>query len=357
MGYAAKANAIAALKVKIDAMKAAEKVELAMEAAAMVAEDLADKADNAAAEAVKENAAPHQQVQAVEAARVANHAEKAMLQAYEASSNVADKAKSAMEAAAKVAIEATENAKRAEEAEAKAEQRVEDAMEEMVEMGELLADKFAGYISKVYDKASAKVTTIVPCGGSKGTCSGDAFSFKEEHGLIRLECSGKDGCNSVDFKCTNPTLCSVTCKDGEPACNSLTVTPGITVICSSEEACNSVKPESSVSFDPVAADAKRTEEMQQFLAAESSANTLRHILAMMQVKELKAEDTTEKAYAAKANAIAALKVKIDAMKAAEKVELAMEAAAMVAEDLADKADNAAAEAVKENAAPHQQVQA
>ena len=41
----------------------------------------------------------------------------------------------------------------------------------------------------------------------------------------RLECSGKDGCNSVDFKCTNPTLCSVTCKDGEPACNSLTVRP------------------------------------------------------------------------------------------------------------------------------------
>jgi len=256
--YAAKANAIAALKVKIDAMKAAEKVELAMEAAAMVAADLADKADIAAAEAVKENAARHQQVQAAEAARVANHAEKAMLQAYEASSNVADKAKSAMEAAAKVAIEATENAKRAEEAEAKAEQSVENAMEEMVEMDELLADKFAGYMSKVYDKASAKVTTIVPCGGSKGTCSGDAFSFKEEHGLIRLECSGKDGCNSVDFKCTNPTLCSVTCKDGEPACNSLTVTPGITVICSSEEACNSVKPESSVRFDPVAADAKRT---------------------------------------------------------------------------------------------------
>ena len=40
----------------------------------------------------------------------------------------------------------------------------------------------------------------------------------------RLDCIGKDGCNSVSFECKEaPSKCSVTCKDGEPACNSLTV--------------------------------------------------------------------------------------------------------------------------------------
>merc|ERR1712087_684272 len=54
-------------------------------------------------------------------------------------------------------------------------------------------------------------------------------------GHVRLDCIGKDGCNSVTFEC----------KDGKPACNSLTVTRGITVSCS-PGACNSVEPRVSV---------------------------------------------------------------------------------------------------------------
>jgi len=62
--------------------------------------------------------------------------------------------------------------------------------------------------------------------------------------LIRLDCTGKNACNSVDFSCPeDPSLCSVVCTEGKPACNSLTVTRGVSVICKPKSACNSVKHE------------------------------------------------------------------------------------------------------------------
>ena len=40
----------------------------------------------------------------------------------------------------------------------------------------------------------------------------------------RLDCIGKKACNSVKFKCEDdPSLCSVMCERGTPACVSLTV--------------------------------------------------------------------------------------------------------------------------------------
>merc|ERR1712176_1599122 len=55
------------------------------------------------------------------------------------------------------------------------------------------------------------------------------------------DCIGKDGCNSVTLECKAPSQCSVTCTDGKPACNSLTVTAGVAVSCSPDAACNSVE--------------------------------------------------------------------------------------------------------------------
>eukprot|EP00308_Calcidiscus_leptoporus_P004316 CAMPEP_0119351416 /NCGR_PEP_ID=MMETSP1334-20130426/676_1 /TAXON_ID=127549 /ORGANISM="Calcidiscus leptoporus, Strain RCC1130" /LENGTH=483 /DNA_ID=CAMNT_0007364201 /DNA_START=149 /DNA_END=1600 /DNA_ORIENTATION=+ len=87
---------------------------------------------------------------------------------------------------------------------------------------------------------------VVTCGGTNKKCNSKRFSFDAADGLIRLDCIGKDGCNSVHFECEEPSLCSVTCADGEPACNSLTVTRGVAVTCSAGAACNSVKPHGSI---------------------------------------------------------------------------------------------------------------
>ena len=49
-------------------------------------------------------------------------------------------------------------------------------------------------------------------------------SLSLRHCAYRLDCTGKDACNSVDLNCPeDPSLCSVVCSEGEPACNSLTV--------------------------------------------------------------------------------------------------------------------------------------
>merc|ERR1712087_878467 len=128
--------------------------------------------------------------------------------------------------------------------EAKAEEVAEDAKEDAT-------DEMADYMNERLNQPSNKVIT---CGSDK-KCNGETFSFNSADGLIRLDCRGKDACNSVDLECKDkPTYCSVTCKDGEPACNSLTVTPGIAVTCSTEKACNSVDPQDSVVFVPPPAD-------------------------------------------------------------------------------------------------------
>jgi len=87
---------------------------------------------------------------------------------------------------------------------------------------------------------------VITCGGPNQKCNSKRFAFDAADGHVRLDCIGKDGCNSVKFECKEgPSQCSVTCKDGKPACNSLTVTRGITVSCS-PGACNSVEPRVSV---------------------------------------------------------------------------------------------------------------
>merc|ERR1711920_564418 len=91
---------------------------------------------------------------------------------------------------------------------------------------------------------SSPSVQVVTCGGTEKKCDSKRFSFTSAHGVIRLDCIGKDGCNSVDLDCCeDPSLCSVVCADGDPACNSLTVSTGISVTCNPKSACNSVSHE------------------------------------------------------------------------------------------------------------------
>merc|ERR1712087_769548 len=145
------------------------------------------------------------------------------------------------------AADAKKKAEKAAQDEAKAEEVAEEANEDATDKKEDATDELADYMNKLINQPSNKVIT---CGSDK-KCNGETFSFNAADGLIRLDCRGKDACNSVDLECKDkPTYCSVTCKDGEPACNSLTVTPGIAVTCSTEKACNSVDPQDSVVFVP-----------------------------------------------------------------------------------------------------------
>merc|ERR1719382_1829727 len=211
----------------------ADDVEARMNTALQVATDLADKADLAAAEAKKSTQPAPAVLEAAEAAKAAKEA-----------SDTADQA--LLEAKAKAA-DAKKKAAKAAQEEAKAEEVAEEANEDATDANEDAKDEMADYMNERLNQPSNKVIT---CGSDK-KCNGETFSFNSADGLIRLDCRGKDACNSVDLECKDkPTYCSVTCEDGEPACNSLTVTPGIAVTCSPEKACNSVDPQDSVVFVP-----------------------------------------------------------------------------------------------------------
>merc|ERR1719188_342935 len=76
---------------------------------------------------------------------------------------------------------------------------------------------------------------VIDCYTKK--CNSKKFSRSMN---VELICRGKDGCNSVEFLCEYPDTCTLSCSDGEPACNSVTVNEGTEINCS-RGACNSVE--------------------------------------------------------------------------------------------------------------------